>query len=82
MESHVWIEIFGDATQSLTTREITRVVGCSAATVRNWRAGKTLPNARAWRRMVVAAGKTDQWVVLSGARDAAAPQVVPAAPRR
>ena len=51
---------------------VAKATGKTQNTARNWWAGTTLPDARSWRAIVVAAGLESRWATLSAARDAAA----------
>ena len=67
-----WIKVYREMVDGLTMRAVADMVGRNQNTARNWHAGRTIPDAAAWRRLVVATGRTDEWPALSAARETAA----------
>ena len=73
MDDHAWIDVYRATFAPLMCfSAVAKVTGKTINTARNWWTGATLPDARSWMAIVVAAGLESRWAELSAARDAAA----------
>ena len=67
-----WIKVYREVVDGLTMRAVADMVGRNQNTARNWYAGRSVPDAVAWRRLAAERGRTAEWTTLSAAREVAA----------
>ena len=67
-----WIKVYREMVDGLSMRVVADMVGRNQNTARNWYAGRTIPDAVAWKRLVAERGRTYEWAALLAARETAA----------
>ena len=67
-----WSAALADVIAGRKPAEVAPIVSVSVETIRRWLRGERIPCDWMWLFLVEEAGKGDQWVALSAARDAVA----------
>ena len=67
-----WAEALASVIAGRKPAEVAPIVSVSVETIRRWLRGERIPCDWMWLFLVEEAGKGDQWVALSAARDAVA----------
>ena len=67
-----WLKVYREVVAGLSMRDVARIAGRNENTARSWYAGRTVPPALDWRRIVVERVHDRHWAELSAAREKAA----------